>query len=50
MLLPNKSRDTKKSIAELTQAADAMEKSAKAATIASENVVVVTERTAQQIT
>jgi hypothetical protein len=43
------SRDMKKSIAESTRAADAMEKSAKAATIASENVVIVTERTAQQM-
>jgi hypothetical protein len=42
------SRDMKDYIKQATRAADAMEKSAKAATIASENVVVVTERTAQQ--
>jgi len=43
------SKDMKRSIDQATRAADAMEKSAKAATIASENVVIVTERTAQQI-
>jgi hypothetical protein len=43
------SEDMKESIKASKRAADAMEKSAKAATIASENVVVVTERTGQQI-
>ena len=43
------SEDLKESIAQSTRAANAMEKQAKAATIASENVEIVTERTAQQI-
>lgn len=43
------SRDMKDSIAQATRAANAMETSAKAATIASENVVVGTERATQQM-
>ncbi len=43
------SSDMKESISQATRAANAMEKSANAATIASENVVVVTQRTAQQM-
>jgi hypothetical protein len=45
----DQSLDTKKSIEQSTRAANAMETSAKAGVIASENVVIVTERTLQQI-